>query len=265
LNKLDRALDQFYPGENPALTPFFQFGSWIGGDRDGNPFVTNDVTRRALKQNALASLRHYEQNLSSLLQRMSIAERAMPLSPAFKEALVNALAHPECTRIAQRNSGEPYRQFLFCMLRNLQLAIARIEGGHGFGAVGYANADELLADLRTLEDALIEGGGDDLAKDLVRPVRWAVEIFRFRTVRLDLRENTTRLTQTLQALWRATAGQNGGTPPDPASAAWKKWIIAELARPLPATEALRAPRSTSFATARKDAARNGAGSPMHFV
>ncbi|MGA9486860.1 MAG: phosphoenolpyruvate carboxylase, partial [Methylocella sp.] len=237
LKKLDRALDQFYPGEHPALTPFFQFGSWIGGDRDGNPFVTNDVTRRALKQNALASLRHYEQHLSSLLQSMSIAERAMPLSPAFKEALVNALAHPECTRIAQRNSGEPYRQFLFCMLRKLQIAIARIEGGHAFGAAGYANADELLADLRTLEDALIEGGADDLAKDLVRPVRWSVEIFRFRTVRLDLRENTTRLTQTLQALWQASAGQNGGTPPDPASAAWKKWIIAELARPFPATRA----------------------------
>jgi len=91
LKKLDRTLDQFYPGEHPALTPFFQFGSWIGGDRDGNPFVTNDVTLRALRQNALASLRHYEQHLSSLLQRMSIAERALPLSPAFRAALKDAI------------------------------------------------------------------------------------------------------------------------------------------------------------------------------
>ena len=232
LKKLDRVLDQFYPGEPPALTPFFQFGSWIGGDRDGNPFVTNDVTRRALRQNALASLRHYEQHLTLLLQQMSIAERALPLSAVFRAALVQALDNsPEGAMIAQRNSGEPYRQFLFCMLRKLQLAIARIESGAS-GAAGYLSADELIADLKTLEDAL-SGGGDDLARDLLRPVRWAVEIFRFRTVRLDLRENTTRLTQTLQALWQATAGKSGGSPPDPASAAWKKWIIAELARPLP--------------------------------
>ena len=85
LKKLDHVLAQFYPGKHLAPTPFFQFGSWIGGDRDGNPFVTNDVTRRALTQNALASLRHYEQHLSLLLQRMSIAERALPLSPGIPD------------------------------------------------------------------------------------------------------------------------------------------------------------------------------------
>jgi len=234
LKKLDRALEQFYPGEQPTLTPFFQFGSWIGGDRDGNPFVTNEVTRRALRQNALASLRHYEQHLFSLLQGMSIAERALPPSVQFRTALASALAKsPEGPMIAQRNPGEPYRQFLCCMLHKLQLTIARTEGENAL-ATGYSNADELIADLRTIEDALIEGGCDDLAKDLVRPVRAAVEIFRFRTVRLDLRENTTRLTQTLEALWRANAGQTGGTPPAPSSEAWKSWIMAELARPLPA-------------------------------
>ncbi|HXW71623.1 MAG TPA: phosphoenolpyruvate carboxylase [Methylocella sp.] len=233
LKKLDHSLEQFYSDEPPPLTQYFQFGSWIGGDRDGNPFVTNDVTRRALKQNALASLRHYEQRLLFLLQMLSIAERALPPSPAFKEALAAALANPECARAGQRNAGEPYRQFMACMLRRLQLAIDRIEGGHAFGAVGYPSADEFLADLRVLETALAEGSGEALAKDLVRPLRWAVEIFRFRTVRLDLRDNSTRLTGALQALWRARAGQSEGEPPDPASPEWKDWIIAELSRPLP--------------------------------
>ena len=59
--------------------------------------------------------------------------------------------------IAQRNSGEPYRQFLFCMLRKLQLTIARTEGGNPAAGAGYNTADELIADLRILEDALIEG------------------------------------------------------------------------------------------------------------
>ncbi len=238
LNKLDRVLAQFYPGEHLAPAPFFQFGSWIGGDRDGNPFVTNDVTRRALTQNALASLRHYEQHLSLLLQRMSIAERALPLSSAFRTALKNALAEsPEGAMIAKRNSGEPYRQFLFSMLRKLQLTIARAEHGHASIGAGYGTADEFITDLRILEDALIEGGAPDLGEDLVRPVRRAVEIFRFRTVRLDLRENTTRLTETLQVLWRATAGHDGGPPPEPGSPEWKNWIVAELARPLPSKRA----------------------------
>ncbi len=238
LKKLDRALVEHYPGERFTLTQFFQFGSWIGGDRDGNPFVSNKVTRRALKQNALASLRYYEQHLTSLLQRMSIAQWAMPVSQAFQAALTNALAKsPEGEMMAKRNSGEPYRQFLFAMLRKLQLTIARTAAGQAADAASYASADEFIAELRILEDALAEGGAGEIAKGLVRPLRWAVEVFRFRTVRLDLRDNTTRLTQTLQALWQAKTGRKGETPPDPGSAEWKSWLGAELARPLPSVPA----------------------------
>ncbi|MGQ0445669.1 MAG: phosphoenolpyruvate carboxylase [Beijerinckiaceae bacterium] len=240
LKKLDRVLVQYYPGERFTLAPFFQFGSWIGGDRDGNPFVTNEVSRRALTQNALASLRYYDERISVLLQRLSIAERALRPAPAFRAALASALARDfGGVLIAQRNSGEPYRQFLSCVLRRLRATIARFENRGGRAGTGYGNADELISDLRSLEDGLVESGAPDLGEDLVRPVRRAVEIFRFRTVRLDLRENTTRLTETLQALWRASAGQKGETPPDPESAEWKNWLISELARPLAAPRSRR--------------------------
>jgi phosphoenolpyruvate carboxylase len=240
LKKLDRPLAQYYPGERFTLAPFFQFGSWIGGDRDGNPFVTNDVTRRALTQNALASLRYYEERVSVLLQRMSIAERALPPPPAFRAALASALARDfGGVLIAERNSGEPYRQFLSCVLRRLRATIARFENRGGRADAGYGNADELVADLRNLESALVESGQADLGDDLVRPVRRAAEIFRFRTVRLDLRDNTARLTQTLQAIWQVLAGRKGETPPDPGSAEWKNWLISELARPLAARRSRR--------------------------
>jgi phosphoenolpyruvate carboxylase len=232
LKKLDRTLSQFYPGEHFTLTPFFQFGSWIGGDRDGNPFVTNDVTRRALSENALASLRYYEERLSQLLRTLSIAERALPPPDAFRQALTRALAESgEGASIAQRNPGEPYRQFLLCMLRKLRTTIARHDQNWRVGAAYYASADELIADLAIVEASLVGSGSLGLAADLVRPLRWAVEVFRFRTVRLDLRENTTRLTHTLQELWRATIGKDGGDPPEHDTPEWKAWIMAELARP----------------------------------
>ena len=236
LKKLDRALSEHYPGEQFALAPFFQFGSWIGGDRDGNPFVTNEVTRRALVQNALVSLRHFEQHLALLLQRMSIAQWAMKPSQAFEKALAKLLAEsPEGEAIAKRNSGEPYRQFIFAIQHKLQSTITRTVAGEAADGASYESADGFVADLRLLEDALTEGGAEEIAKDLVRSLRWAVEVFRFRTVRLDLRDNSTRLTQALQALWQARSGRKGETPPGPGLAEWKSWLIAELVRPLPPT------------------------------
>ena len=91
----------------------------------------------------------------------------------------------------------------------------------GRGRPYYANADELIVDLRVLESALEEANLASIAADLVRPVRYAVQIFRFSTVRLDLRENTTRTTETLQALWRATAGQAAASRQTRAPTAWK--------------------------------------------
>src|SRR5204862_7768384 len=92
LDKLDRALRQTYPDEQFEVPPFFQFGSWIGGDRDGNPFVTNAVTRETLFENRIASLRRYRQRLADLLRALSVTERATPTPPELREALSRALA-----------------------------------------------------------------------------------------------------------------------------------------------------------------------------
>ena len=125
-------------------------------------------------------------------------------------------ASGDAVAIRARNPGEAYRQYLTVVLRKLDATIARTEGnGGGEARPYYANADELILDLRVLENALEEAKLASIATDLVRPVRYAVQLFRFSTVRLDLRENTTRTTETLQALWRATSGQSGGEAPDP--------------------------------------------------
>ncbi|MBM3543585.1 MAG: phosphoenolpyruvate carboxylase [Alphaproteobacteria bacterium] len=240
LSLLDAALEEYYPGESFDLPPFFQFGSWIGGDRDGNPYVTTKVTAWTLRQNAFASLRHYRARLVELARALSITERALPVPESFRTELTRALeTSGEAEAIAMRNPGEPYRQFLTMVLRKLDATIARIEGQDiGGPGAAYANADELILDLKTVERALAEAKSPSLAADLVRPVRRAVEIFRFSTVRLDLRENTARTTDALWALWRATAGHGGANPPEPGSKEWRAWLMGELARPLTAPRQL---------------------------
>ena len=234
LGLVDAALEQYYPGNQFELPPFLQYGSWIGGDRDGNPWVTTEVTAWTLRQNALASLRHYRERIVGLAKALSITERVLPVPPGFKPELERALqGSGEAEQIKARNPGEAYRQFLSIVLRKLDATIARVEGQDiGGPGAAYANADELILDLRVIERALEEANSPSLAANLVKPVRRAVEIFRFSTVRLDLRENTTKTTAALQALWWATAGHGDDSPPELGSREWRSWLFRELARPL---------------------------------
>ncbi|HXQ29073.1 MAG TPA: phosphoenolpyruvate carboxylase [Gemmatimonadales bacterium] len=232
LGKLERSLERAYPGEHFEIPPFFQVGSWIGGDRDGNPFVTNDVTRATLNENRLTSLRRYRARLVELLGTLSITERTLAIPAAFRAALKRQLAATgDADRLAARNPGEVFRQYLACVLRRLEGTLEAAQRGMPASPeCGYATADELVADLRVMEEGLREASCGQLAATRVRPVRQEVETFRFSTFRLDIRENTVRTREALAALWRARARRD---PPAPGSAEWHGWLLAELARPLP--------------------------------
>jgi phosphoenolpyruvate carboxylase len=226
VTRLEEAIGRAYPDTSIEIGQFLQFGSWIGGDRDGNPFVTNAATRQALQENASASLHYYQVALTGLSRQLSIAEAAIATPARFRAALDAALA--VCGgQIAARNPGEIFRQAIGCMLHRVQGSLAHLNGGTK--GPRYENADDLIGDLRHVEDALRESGCGDLASRLVRRLRLTVEIFRFSTVRLDLRQNTVRLHQTLRGVWSAT--KRPGDPPDPTSAAWADWLRTLLEQP----------------------------------
>jgi phosphoenolpyruvate carboxylase len=234
LEKLERALAHAYPKRKFEVPAFFQFGSWVGGDRDGNPFVTNEVTRSTILENRLTGLRRYRRRLAELVRALSITERAVAVPDAFRQSLARELAATgEGDEIAARNPGEIFRQYLACMGRRLDVMIAASEKGQTSpDPAGYASAEALITDLRSIEEALAFGGSTSLARTLVRPVRREVESFRFSTVRLDVRENTTKLNLALADLWKVSAGEGTGDPPDSASDQWRQWLASELARPL---------------------------------
>jgi phosphoenolpyruvate carboxylase len=221
LDRLDAALARHYPETNFRIPPFFRFGSWIGGDRDGNPFVTAAVTRSALASSRAAALRRYHQEIDRLMRSLSVAAHSVTVAPEFLARLVTALDRSgEREAIEARNPGEVFRQFLTCMLRRL---------GPDAPAA-YKSPDQLLADLVALEDGLVGARCAALARSLVRPVRRQVEAFGFCAAGLDIRQNSLVINRALQAIWRQR--HEGREPPAADSDAWKSWLFAELARPL---------------------------------
>ncbi|MCX7900162.1 MAG: phosphoenolpyruvate carboxylase, partial [Methylocystis sp.] len=185
-----------------------------------------EVTRRTMRENALASLNYYRSRVLDLVRTLSISLRAATVRESFRDELERQLARlKDGQAVVQRNPKEFYRQFANIMLRKLDQTILATKGEET-SDISYASADELIGDLRALEQGLIDGGSAALARDIVRPVRRAVEIFRFSTVRLDLRENTTRSTKALHELWRLKTGKE--TPPNVQSAEWRDWLVKEL-------------------------------------
>jgi len=125
IDKLESALAHAYPGERFEVRPFFQFGAWMGGDRDGNPFVTNETMRLTLAANRSASLQRYRARVAGLLRELAIAASAVPVPPVLRDALTLALEQSgDAEGIATRNPGELFRQFFACMLARLEATLA---------------------------------------------------------------------------------------------------------------------------------------------
>jgi len=231
LAKVQSAFAKQFPGEPLEVPIFFQFGSWIGGDRDGNPYVTSEVTRRTLWQTRLASLERYRARLSDLIRALSIEDHALPLPDAFRAAVGEAIrALPDGEARAARNRGEIFRQFIGCMLSRIETTIEHASRERPAPAeTGYRHADALIEDVDLMRDALRASGAERIADALLLPLRREVGTFRFCTVRLDVRENSMRVNQTLAALYRARNG--GAEAPATGSDEWKQWLKSELATP----------------------------------
>ena len=230
-DSLSWALRQHYPKADFSIAPFFQFGSWIGGDRDGNPFATHDVTYKTLQTNQRAAIQHYRDHLRRLLPTLSATRNALNVPAEFLQELDRMLIESNVAEdIAKRNPGEVFRQFLACISRRLDANLAVIDQQKVAGTP-YANADQLISDLRTLETGMNESDCLDLSRAYITPIRREVTAFRFRTVRLDLRQNTTITNRTLQAVWSRLNG-GAGSPPDIGSAAWQAWISDALSQPM---------------------------------
>ena len=217
------ALNRHYAEDAIPVTPYLRFSSWIGGDRDGNPNVTCAATRAALAANRSAAMEHLQTRLGELIRTMSIGAKLIDMPQDFTVRLDGLLGKARAAEdLTARNPNEPFRQYFSAIALRLSAE------GWDSGAVPYANADELVDDLVAAERALSTMKAGALAAALVRPLRWEVETFGFRTVSLDIRQNSMVVNQVVRDLWQSTAS-NGDAVPDPGTQAWSDRLRRELA------------------------------------
>lgn len=173
--------------EDLAVGPRLSFGTWVGGDRDGHPLVTAEVTRKTLAELRRAAISMHRDALSHLAAHASLSERLQAPPKWFAEAIAKQVEHlgTDARKILDRNRGEPWRQYASLLLARLpQPRAAAPEKGQ------YLRANELAQDLAVMRRALEAVRAKRIADMEVLPVEQAVRTFGFHMAALDVRQNS---------------------------------------------------------------------------
>jgi phosphoenolpyruvate carboxylase len=193
---LERAVAEHYPGARvpPA---FLRFGSWIGGDRDGNPYVTVAVTEETLRAHHDMALRLLRRGIEKLHGHLSTTERRGVDDDLLESLHRDAADFPdEARRAEERYRRQPYRQKLLYVYRRLggtlESAARPWRADHHVRPGTYGQVSELLADLRLLQGSLRRHRGDRLAEGRLGTLVRQAEIFGFHLASLDLRQHSAR-------------------------------------------------------------------------
>ena len=184
--ELESAVAESFPGEEVAVPPLLSFGSWIGGDRDGNPNVTPQLTADTLETMRDACLRFLEERVTEVGGRISLSTRVIGEETGVEPLLAaGAERFPELSAARDRDyPKEPYRRVFKLIGERLS---ATRDGGDG-----YPGPEALHADLQLVERALISHHGRFIAAGQLRDLIRQVEVFGFHFARLDVREHAQR-------------------------------------------------------------------------
>ncbi len=171
-----------------------RFSTWVGGDRDGHPFVTAEVTQDTLTELRRSAFLVLDRGLRDLASALPLSELVQPAPEAFAKRLAETAALVDPTRVAQirrQHADEPWLQFVLLLRERLPLDENRDENARLVEKAGsYRYAEQLDADLGVLHDSLVAIGAGRLAQSAVWPVRRTLDVFGFHLASLDIRQNS---------------------------------------------------------------------------
>ncbi len=204
--ELEEQIRKFYPGFRKPLPVFFRYGSWIGGDRDGNPFVTSAVTERALAAQQRRVLELYLAETEILFAHLSMSVNHARFTDAFLQRLQVCKQRlpseeQERLRVIRR---EPYRQMLTIIRRHLQATLERtatVWEDRDPNGLGYDSAEELIADIEAVEQSLRASQGQVLADGRLSRLLITLRVCGFHFATLDIRQHAARHTAALNEIF----------------------------------------------------------------
>ena len=214
--------------------PRIRFGNWVGGDRDGHPFVTDSVTTETLLRLRVTALSLTRRRLVQLAKRLSFSETMVPPSIGFIQAIrARAEKIGEAgQRSIHRNELEPWRQWVNLLVEQLPI---RENGDLVSGPNYYRKADELVADLSYLMDELCAARVSTLAHSELLPVIRIAQTFGFHLAHLDVRQNSRFHDLAVSQLMQAAHIRNADTFPTWSEIDRMRFLEEELRSPRPFT------------------------------
>ncbi len=194
-----------YPEDTPSLGRVLEFGSWVGGDQDGNPFVGPEMITASLGLHREVILKRHLASVLLLADHMSQSTRMIPVSTELRRSVErDEEMMPE---IAESFSGvdpnEVYRRKLLFMAERLRSTLDQQAS-----SPAYADAAEFLGDLSTVRDSLLENGGQRVADRMLRDVIRQAEVFGFHLATLDVRQESSTVVKAVSELISAATGDD---------------------------------------------------------
>lgn len=186
--ELERCLDKYYPGNHWHVPTYLQFGSWIGGDRDGNPSVTSDITWQTLCMQRKLAVREYQRIMTEFMQYLSFSTSIVTISNELEASILHDQSIITLSKNAiWHNDNEPYRIKLVHMMAKVNNVLDDSKKGT---PERYASPAEFIEDLKIIDRSLRHHYADYVADTYIEKLIRQVELFGFHTASLDIRQHS---------------------------------------------------------------------------
>lgn len=216
--------------QRPDLLPKIKFGNWVGGDRDGHPLVTAEITKSTLNKLRLNSFILIRNELEQLAENLSIYIMAEELGEVLKrrlDILVEELG-TSAKNLSKRNSNEAFKLFILLLIEKIPINLDK-NNNYRIKEKGtsYKYSQQLSGDLVLLKNDIIRFGADELANTTINQVVILINTFGFHLAELDIRQNSKYYSNSLLQLLES-AGINSKTYSEKAEAEKTVFLLDEL-------------------------------------